>query len=170
MAHPGKKLLFMGQEFAQRREWSHERSLDWHLLEQPLHHGMRALVRDLNAVYRERPALWTTTSRERASTGSSPTTPSAACWPSRAPPETSQTSWRSRSPHPGAQHEYRIGLPREGRWVEAVNTDSTHYGGSDVGNLGGVVAEAVPWGGQPFSAQLSLPPLGGLWLVPEAAA
>ena len=61
----------------------------------------------------------------------------------------------------------RIGLPREGRWVEAINTDSTFYGGSDVGNYGGVVAEPVPWGGQPFSAEFTLPPLGGVWLVPS---
>ena len=68
---------------------------------------------------------------------------------------------------PVPRQGYRIGLPRSGRWVEAINTDSTHYGGSDIGNFGGVVAEPMGWGWQPFSAEITLPPLGGLWLVPE---
>jgi 1,4-alpha-glucan branching enzyme len=67
------------------------------------------------------------------------------------------------------RHGYRLGLPRAGRWREAVNTDSGFYGGGDVGNLGGIEAEPIPWGGQPFSAKLTLPPLSGLWLVPEDA-
>jgi 1,4-alpha-glucan branching enzyme len=68
------------------------------------------------------------------------------------------------------RHTHRIGLPRPGRWVELVNTDAAAYGGSNVGNLGGVEAEPVPWGGQPYSAQMAIPPLGALWLVPEEAA
>ena len=71
---------------------------------------------------------------------------------------------------PVPRHSHRIGLPRPGRWVELVNTDAEAYGGSNVGNLGGVEAEPVPWGGQPYSAQLALPPLGALWLVPESSA
>ncbi len=166
--HPGKKLLFMGQEFAQEQEWSHERSLDWHLLEQPLNHGMRSLVRDLNRVYQERPALW-----ENDFEGE------GFYWLEPNDAENSVVAFARTSRDfsdvvaivlnltPVPHHGYRIGLPREGRWIEAVNTDSTHYGGSDTGNYGGVVAEAIPWGGQPFSAEITLPPLGGLWLVPE---
>ena len=143
--HPGKKLLFMGQEFAQEQEWSHERSLDWHLLEQPLHHGMRALVRDLNRVYQERPALW-----ENDFEGE------GFYWLEPNDAENSVVAFARTSKDftdvvaialnltPVPRHGYRIGLPREGRWVEAINTDSTHYGGSDTGNFGGVVAEACP--------------------------
>jgi 1,4-alpha-glucan branching enzyme len=68
---------------------------------------------------------------------------------------------------PVPRYNYRLGLPRSGRWVEAINTDSSYYGGSDVGNLGGVVGEPMGWHGQPFSAEVSLPPLGALWLVPS---
>jgi 1,4-alpha-glucan branching enzyme len=71
---------------------------------------------------------------------------------------------------PVPRPNYRIGFPRSGRWVEALNTDSTYYGGSDVGNLGGVVAEGIAWHSQPFSAEVTLPPLGALWLVPEEQA
>ena len=71
---------------------------------------------------------------------------------------------------PVPRHDYRLGFPRSGRWVEALNTDSTYYGGSDVGNLGGVQAEPMGWHEQPFSAGVTLPPLGALWLVPEAQA
>jgi len=170
-SHPGKKLLFMGQEFAQEQEWSHERSLDWHLLEQPLNHGMQSLVRDLNGVYRDRPALWENDFEA-----------SGFYWLEPNDAENSVVAFARTSRDfsdivatvlnltPVPRYAYRVGLPREGRWVEAVNTDSTHYGGSDVGNCGGVVAEPVPWGGQPFSAEVTLPPLAGLWLVPEAAA
>jgi 1,4-alpha-glucan branching enzyme len=70
---------------------------------------------------------------------------------------------------PVPRHGYRIGLPRSGRWVEAINTDAEIYGGSNTGNLGGVTAEPIPWGGQPFSAEVTLPPLGGVWLVPESS-
>jgi 1,4-alpha-glucan branching enzyme len=167
-AHPGKKLLFMGQEFGQEQEWSHERSLDWHLLEQPLNHGLRSLVRDLNRVYRERPALWDNDFEGEG-----------FYWLEPNDAENSVVAFARTSKDftdivavvlnltPVPRSGYRVGLPRPGRWVEAVNTDSTHYGGSDTGNLGGVVAEPVPWGGQPFSAEVTLPPLGGLWLVPE---
>jgi len=170
-SHPGKKLLFMGQEFAQEQEWSHERSLDWHLLEQPLNHGMQSLVRDLNRVYRDRPALWENDFEA-----------SGFYWLEPNDAENSVVAFARTSRDfsdivatvlnltPVPRYAYRVGLPREGRWVEAVNTDSTHYGGSDVGNCGGVVAEPVPWGGQPFSAEVTLPPLAGLWLVPESAA
>jgi 1,4-alpha-glucan branching enzyme len=68
---------------------------------------------------------------------------------------------------PVPRYGYRLGLPRTGRWREAMNTDSSFYGGSDVGNLGGVQTEPIPWHGQPVSAEVTLPPLAGLWLIPE---
>jgi 1,4-alpha-glucan branching enzyme len=166
-AHPGKKLLFMGGEIAQEQEWSHERSLDWHLLEQPEHAGIQSLVRDLNRLYRDEPALWEVDSD-----------PSGFWWiePNDADRNVVAFARQSRGervvvfvanlspePRPG----YRLGLPRSGRWREALNTDSTFYGGSDVGNLGAVEAEPIPWHGQPVSAEITLPPLAAVWLVPE---
>ena len=166
-AHPGKKLLFMGGELAQEREWSHDRSLDWHLLEQPGHRGVQTLVGDLNRVYREERALWeidgdpagftwlelndapaNVIAFARFSTGAERT---LVCVCNFSP-----------VPRPG----YRVGLPRPGRWAEAVNTDATAYGGSGVGS-GAVDAEELAWHGQQWSAELHLPPLGVIWLVPE---
>ena len=169
-AHPGKKLLFMGQEFAQGAEWSHERSLDWHLLEHGEHAGVQALVRDLNRILKDTPALYEVDFDGRgfqwiepndadrnvvafARAGEDPAQDVLVCVCNFAP-----------VPRPG----YRVGLPRSGRWVEALNTDSSFYGGTDTGSLGGVDAEAQPWHDQPCSAELSLPPLGVVWLVPEA--
>jgi 1,4-alpha-glucan branching enzyme len=168
-AHPGKKLLFMGQEFAQRDEWSNDRSLDWHLLENPDHAGIQALVRDLNRAYRAEPSLWELDSD-----------PAGFYWlePNDADSNVlafarTGSSERTRpvvfvanlSPVP--RTPYRLGLPRSGRWKELVNTDSQFYGGADVGNLGGIAAESVPWHQQPYSAEVTLPPLGALWLVPD---
>jgi 1,4-alpha-glucan branching enzyme len=167
-AHPGKKLLFMGGELAQEQEWSHERSLDWHLLEQADHAGVQQLVRDLNRVYREEPALWEVDFD-----------PSGFRW-LEANDATSNTLAFARfsrdekralvcicnlSPVP--RPAYRVGLPSAGRWVEALNTDSSYYGGSNVGNLGGVEAEKRPWHDVDYSAEVALPPLGVVWLVPE---
>jgi 1,4-alpha-glucan branching enzyme len=167
-AHPGKKLLFMGAELAQESEWSHERSLDWHLLERPEHAGIHAVVRDLNRVYRDEPALWECDSD-----------PSAFWWLEPNDSESNVIAFARASkeyqrvlvfianlspvPRPG----YRLGLPRAGRWREALNTDSSFYGGSDTGNLGGVEAEAVPWHEQPMSAEVTLPPLAAIWFVPD---
>jgi 1,4-alpha-glucan branching enzyme len=167
-AHPGKKLLFMGGELAQEQEWSHERSLDWHLLESGEHAGIQRLVRDLNHIYREEPALWEVDSD-----------PSGFWWvePNDADANVIAFARRSRdgdrvvvfvanlSPVP--RDGYRIGLPRSGRWRELINTDSTFYGGSDIGNLGGVDPEPIPWHNQPVSATVTLPPLAAIWLVPE---
>jgi 1,4-alpha-glucan branching enzyme len=167
-AHPGKKLLFMGCELAQQAEWSHERSLDWHLLEQPAHAGIQSLVRDLNRLYRSEPALYELDSD-----------PAGFWWlePNDADNNVLAFARQSRggervvvfianlSPIP--REHYRLGLPRSGRWREALNTDSSYYGGSDVGNLGGVQPEPIPWHDQPFSAEVTLPPLAAIWLVPE---
>jgi 1,4-alpha-glucan branching enzyme len=168
-AHPGKKLLFMGGELAQEAEWSEERSLDWHLLERADHAGVQSLVRDLNRVYSSRPALWEVDFE-----------PSGFQWLEPNDASNNVLAFARRSSDgsdvvvcvcnlsPVPRDGYRLGMPCAGRWVEALNTDSTYYGGSDVGNLGGVVAEEHSWHDQPYSAEVRLPPLGVLWLVPES--
>jgi 1,4-alpha-glucan branching enzyme len=167
-AHPGKKLLFMGGELAQEQEWSHERSLDWHLLEQRDNAGIQALVRDLNNTYRNEPALWELDSD-----------PSGFWWLEANGADENVVAFARRSADgervlvfvanlsPVARGPFRLGLPRATRWRELLNTDSTHYGGSDVGNFGGVQPEPIPWHDQPFSAELTLPPLAAIWLVPD---
>jgi 1,4-alpha-glucan branching enzyme len=167
-AHPGKKLLFMGQEFAQPEEWSEQRSLDWHLLESPDHTGVQSLVRDLNRAYRDEPALWELDAD-----------PTGFWWLEPNDADNNVLAFARRSADgsrllvfvanlsPVPRYNYRLGLPRAVRWREAVNTDSAFYGGSDVGNLGGVVPEPIPWHEQPVSAELTLPPLAAIWLVPD---
>jgi 1,4-alpha-glucan branching enzyme len=167
-AHPGKKLLFMGGELAQDREWSHDRSQDWHLLADAGHSGVQSLVRDLNRVYRDTPALW---ERDFDASGFYWLEPNDADRNVVAFARVGEDPTRhvvclcNLSPVP--REHYRVGLPRAGRWTEALNTDASLYGGSNVGNLGGVVAEPVPWHNQQQSAELTLPPLGVVWLVPE---
>jgi 1,4-alpha-glucan branching enzyme len=168
-AHPGKKLLFMGGELGQEAEWSEERSLDWHLLEQADHGGVQALVRDLNRVYRSRPALWEVDFEANGFQWLEPNDAANnvlafARWSS----DRSDVVVCVCNLSPVPRDAYRLGMPRTGRWVEALNTDSTYYGGSDVGNLGGVVAEERGWHDQPYSAEVTLPPLGVVWLVPES--
>jgi 1,4-alpha-glucan branching enzyme len=162
--YPGKKLLFMGGEIAQWDEWDHERSIDWHLLEAgPCHRGVQRLVADLNRLYRAEPALheldhdpagfqWMDCTDAEQSVV-------AFCrfGAGEAPPVLSVASFT-----PVPRHGYRVGVPRPGRWVEVINTDSALYGGSDVGNGGGVMSEPVPWHGQPHSVLLHLPPLGAV--------
>jgi len=169
-AHPGKKLLFMGGELAQEQEWSHDRSLDWHLLEQPEHSGVQALVRELNRVYRDEPALWDCDHDPAGFRWLEPNDASANVLAfARYSAEGSHVLVCVCNLAPVPREGYRLGLPQSGRWRELLNTDSTYYGGSDVGNLGGVESEATPWHDQPFSAPLSLPPLGVVWLVPDDA-
>jgi 1,4-alpha-glucan branching enzyme len=170
-AHPGKQLLFMGQEFAQGGEWSEARSLDWWLLDAPDHRGMHRLVRDLNHRYQESPALW-----------SQDTDPAGFHWIDANDASGNVYSFLrfgsdgsaiacianfSSRPH----DHYRLGLPYPGRWEEIVNTDAEAYLGSGVGNWGGVDAVAESWHGQPASTTLRVPPLGALWLrySPETA-
>jgi 1,4-alpha-glucan branching enzyme len=167
-AHPGKKLLFMGSEFAQEREWSHERSLDWHLLEDPDNAGIQRLVRDLNGLYRDEPALWELDSDPAGFWWIEPNdADSNVIAFARASRDGERVIVFAANLSPVPRTGYRLGLPRACRWREAMNTDSTFYGGSDVGNLGGVDPEPVPWQNQPVSAEVTLPPLGALWLVPE---
>jgi len=163
--HPGKKLLFMGGEFAQEREWNHDQSLDWHLLDDHLHRGVQALVRDLNRLYRELPALH---QRDCDSGGFS--------WVDGGDADNSVVSylrWGNGDARPAlvvcnftpvVRHGYRVGVPFPGRWRERLNTDAGLYGGSNVGNGGGLAAEPEPWHGQPHSLRLTLPPLATLVL------
>jgi 1,4-alpha-glucan branching enzyme len=167
-AHPGKKLLFMGAELAQPTEWNHDAELPWHLLEQPGHAGVQNLVHDLNALYREQPALH---ARD--------TDPDGFRWLVVDDADQSvmafvrfgraleDTLVAVANFTPVVRHDYRVGLPHDGAWTERLNTDSGHYGGSNVGNHGRVQAEALPMHGQGWSAPLTLPPLGVLWLQPE---
>jgi 1,4-alpha-glucan branching enzyme len=165
-AHPGKQLLFMGSEFAQDNEWAEAGELDWWLLEQGEHRGVHSLVRDLNRSYRATPALW-----EQDTTGAGFTWLAAGDasanviafvrW-SRSGEALACICNFSGRPH----EDYRVPLPFAGEWHEALNTDAGDYGGSGVGNLGVVVAEPQPYGDQPASARLRLPPLGTLWLKP----
>ena len=145
-AHPGKKLLFMGGELAQEREWSHERSLDWHLLERPEHRGVQTLVGDLNRVYRDEPALWELDfdpagfawlEAERRRRQRRRVRPPAADGDARAGLRL-RTSRRCRARATGSACRARR------RWREVLNTDASVYGGSDVGNMGAVEAEAQP--------------------------
>jgi len=167
-AHPGKKLLFMGGELAQWREWDAETSLDWHLLEERDHQGVQTLVRELNRVYRETPALW---ENDFEPTGFRWLEPNDAANNILAfarigkDPKRPLVCVCNLSPVP--RYGYRVGLPLGGRWQEVLNTDSMFYGGTGEGNLGEVKAESLAWHDQPFSAELTVPPLGVVWLVPE---
>jgi 1,4-alpha-glucan branching enzyme len=167
-AHPGKKLLFMGGELAEWEEWNYDGSLHWNLLEYAEHQGVQSLVRDLNRVYRSQPALYEVDFDPRgfrwleANDAANNVIAFARLDDQGERPIVCVLNL---SPVP--RYEYRIGMPKCCRWRELLNTDSTFYGGSGVGNMGGVEAEPVPWHDQPFSAQLTLPPLGAVWLVPE---
>jgi len=167
-AHPGKKLLFMGGELAQNDEWSHDRSLDWHLLERAEHAGVQQLVRELNRVYKEQPGLWELDHRPHGFRWLEPNDAGANVLAfARYGRDATHPLVCVCNLSPEVRSGYRLGFPEPGRWVEVLNTDSTYYGGSDVGNLGGVEAETKPWHDQPFSAELTLPPLAVCWFVPD---
>ena len=171
-AHPGKQLLFMGCELAPEREWNHDTELDWWILEEWAdHRRVRDLLAAVNDAYRRHPALWeqdftgdgfrwidaSDTAASvlsflrygRAADGGEP--PVVACIANLTPE---------------ARGGYRIGLPSGDRWLEILNTDAREWGGSGVGNAGEIHAEPTPWHGLPYSASLTLPPLGVLWLTP----
>ena len=163
---PGKKLLFMGGEFAQRREWAHDSSLDWHLLEAPAHAGVQRWVRDLNQLYREQPALHELDCD-----------PAGFEWIDCDDVEGSVVSLlrKGRSTStlviavcnftPVPRQSYRIGAPRGGYWREVLNSDAATYGGSGMGNGGGAEAEPAPVHGRPCSLNLTLPPLSVLFFT-----
>ena len=164
-AHPGKKLLFMGGELAQPGEWSHESELPWPLLDDPFHHGVQALVRDLNALYRQTPALHRYDAQ-----------PEGFRWAVVDDHDNSvyafvRTGTGSDAPvlvvvnaTPVPRHGYRIGVPQAGRWHERLNTDARRYGGSGMEHPQGFVAEAVHAHGAAFSLVLELPPLATMFL------
>lgn len=164
-AHPGSPLLFMGAELAQEREWSHERSLDWHLLADAGHAGVQQLVRDLNGALRAHPALWSA-DRHREGFGwlEHDVDANVTAFERRAPDGSRLACIANLSPIP--RHRHPIALPQGGSWREVLNTDASAYGGSGIGNLGVVAADGPPRGDQPASAEVGLPPLAVLWLAP----
>ncbi|HYE64305.1 MAG TPA: 1,4-alpha-glucan branching protein GlgB, partial [Pyrinomonadaceae bacterium] len=164
-AHPGKKLLFMGGEFGQWREWTEEQSLDWHLLDYQYHEGLHSLVRDLNHIYRERPAYWEADSQPAGFQWIEPNDARSNVLSfMRIAPSTGQKIVCVCNFSPVVQEGYRLGLPQAGFYRQVLNTDATRYGGSGVGDVEGITAEAVAWQGQPYSATLTLPPLAVVWL------
>ncbi len=166
-AHPGKKLLFMGGELGQRREWQHDESLEWHVLQYPSHHGVQSWVKDLNRVYRQEKAL-----HERDFSGDGFAWIDAQNW------EESVISFLRYGKHrddtvlvvcnftPVPRHDYVVGAPRGGQWQEVLNSDATLYGGSGMGNLG--QAEALPQAahGHGHSLSLTVPPLSVMVFKP----
>jgi 1,4-alpha-glucan branching enzyme len=166
-AHPGKKLLFMGGELATPWEWADNDELPWWLLEHAEHAGMADLVRDLNRIYKDEPALWQV---DFSSDGFQWIEPNDALNNVFAFMRLSRDGKRKlvcvANLAPVPQEGYRIGLPAGGDWEELLNTDSTYYAGAGVGNMGKVKADASSWHEQPFSAQLTLPPLSVIWLRP----
>jgi 1,4-alpha-glucan branching enzyme len=170
-AHPGKQLLFMGCEFGQEKEWSEPaKSLDWHLLDEADHAGVLALVRDLNLTYADEPALW---EADHTHEGFVWLEPNAANENTLAFVRRTEDGERvvvvACNLSPVVREGWRIGLPRGGTWREILNTDSRFYGGGDVGNGLGVEAEKTPWHEQRWSAEITLPPLGVVWLVPASS-
>lgn len=170
-AHPGRKLLFMGSELAQIREWNHDGELDWALLDNPDHLGVQRLVRELNHFYRDRPALHARDDE-----------PGGFRWidvDDRAQSVFSFVRYGHLSAQqlvvvcnmtPVVRHGYRLGVPQEGAWTETLNTDASYYGGSNVVNVGALRSNPIPSHGYAVSLVLDLPPLGVLWLEPGAAA
>jgi 1,4-alpha-glucan branching enzyme len=165
-AHPGKKLLFMGGELGQRREWQHEESLEWHVLQYPLHAGVQRWVRDLNTFYRGTPALYR---QDFSADGFE--------WVDCCDTEASVVSFLRKGRDgevvlvvcnftPLLRDNYQVGVPRGGWWRECLNSDAPIYGGSGQGNLGGVESAPVPAHGRYQSLMLRLPPLGVLFLAP----
>jgi 1,4-alpha-glucan branching enzyme len=167
-AHPGKKLLFMGGEFGQWREWNHDRQLDWDLTELPDHAGVQRFVADVNRAYREHPAL-----HELDFSGD------GFEWIDNHDSDNSILTFLRLAADgtpllaacnftPVVRERYRVGVPRPGAWREILNSDAPFYGGSGVGNMGRVEAEPVPWHGRAQSLNLTLPPLAIVLLEPEA--
>jgi 1,4-alpha-glucan branching enzyme len=167
--NPGKKLMFMGCEFGQGREWNYDGSLDWHLLEKPLHAGLKQFVRDLNQIYRSQPALYEVD-----------TNPAGFQWIDCNDSDNSVVSMLRKAADaddfvvgvfnftPLPRHGYMVGVPRSGRYTELLNSDAAVYSGSNVGNDGFIATDPIASHGYPDSLRLSLPPLGCLILKPPA--
>lgn len=158
--HPGKKLLFMGCDVAQSDEWNYNSSVDWHLLQYPEHKGIQQLIKDLNKLYSENPALYETDNQGHN-----------FAWIEPNDYEQSILSWRRKSNDgtefvfvanftPVHHPSYRIGLPHHGHWAEVLNSDAEIYAGSGQGNLGGVDTQDYAMHGMPCSAEMNIPPLG----------
>ena len=166
--HPGKKLLFMGNEIAQWAEWNHNAQLDWPTLENPSHKGIQSLVRDLNRLYQDTPALHAKDCE-----------PEGFQWVEANDAEESVYAWIRRggpddpevvcvvNMTPVNREGWLCGFPKPGRWREALNTDAAVYGGGDRGNWGSVEASGEGWHGQPHSARITIPPLSALFFVHE---
>ncbi len=166
-AHPGKKILFMGGEFGQRREWAHDHSLDWHLLEYTSHKGVRNWVRDINRFYSQTPALY---QKDFSQNGFE--------WIDSSDWENSVVAFlrKGHLPEdvvlvvcnftPVPRHNYRVGVSEKGIWKEALNSDAREYWGSGQGNMGETEARPVPFHGRPYSLSLTLPPLSVLIFTP----
>jgi 1,4-alpha-glucan branching enzyme len=166
--HPGKKLLFMGGEFAQEHEWNHDRSLDWHLLSDPFHLGIQALVRDLNYLYRGVPALHVLDCDAEGFEWIEPNARDESLLTFlRRGRGAADLAVVACNFTPVVRELVRIGVPAAGFWRERLNTDSRFYNGSDVGSGGGVQSEAVPWNGRPHSIAVTLPPLATVFFTYE---
>jgi len=167
-SHPGKQLLFMGQEFGQQQEWNETYSLDWWLLDQEGHAGVQKLVARLNEVYRSEPALWDDDYTGFEWIDASDGDHNVISYLRKGPgTDGAQRVLVCVSNFAGNPHEgYRVGLPFAGTWQEVLNTDDEEFGGSGVSNLGPLVAEDLPWNGRPASVELRIPPLGAVWLAP----
>jgi 1,4-alpha-glucan branching enzyme len=169
---PGKKLLFMGGEFGQSSEWNANADLEWWLLEAgPYHRGVQRMVEDLNKLYASTSALW-----------ESDYDHDGFSWIDCSDQESSILSFVRKNPAskslivvvlnltPVVRYKYRVGLPRQGKWREVLNTDAAIYGGSNVGNMGGVVAEKVKWHNHEWSAQFTLAALSVMAFEHEPTA
>lgn len=166
--HPGKKLLFMGCEFAQWQEWNHSQSLDWHLLDEPKHLGIQNLIRDLNALYQSSPALYQNDCK-----------PEGFEWVEENAEDESLFIWLRKGQGktkpvlvvsnftPIERSSRRVGVPEAGRWIEKLNTDSEFYGGHGRGNMGLALSEDIPSTGQAHSISITIPPLATLFFELE---
>ena len=166
-AQPGKKLVFMGGEFGQWKEWNHDDSLEWHLTEQPFHGGVQRAVSDLNRLYRDSPALHADVQ------------PEGFEWLDANDSQQSVLSFIRKSADgehmlialfnftPVIRYNYRVGAPVSGFWTEAFNSDAIEYGGSGQGNLGRVEAAPIPYHGRRYSLNVTLPPLGAVFFASE---
>jgi len=163
-AQAAKKLLFMGGEFGQWNEWHHETSLDWHLLEYPSHSALQKWVADLNHLYRSEPALYELdfdpAGFEWIDCNDADNSAISLIRKARSSPDMFLVVCNFT---PVPRMGYRIGVPRDGFWKEVLNSDSEYYGGSGLGNAGGLQAEAIPFHGRPYSLKMTLPPLAAVF-------